>query len=148
MDSANPVGVAAPVGASRSGDAEGPGELVAREGLRVAWLYSVASLGIGFFYGFNNATLPLILNRFTESPLRKPPGARCCGTLVPVGAPNQQRSPVVARNPSACPIRHAGSYGVGHPRPAPPVPALCERPGLQQLARALLGRGPGVAGPG
>jgi maltose/moltooligosaccharide transporter len=70
MDSANPVGVAAPLGASRSGDAGGPGELVAaREGLRVAWLYSVASLGIGFFYGFNNATLPLILNRFTESPL-------------------------------------------------------------------------------
>ena len=35
---------------------------------RTASLYSVASLGAGFFYGFNNATLPLILSAFTQNP--------------------------------------------------------------------------------
>jgi MFS family permease len=37
--------------------------------LRTAWLYSIASLGAGFFYGFNNATWPLILSQFTQYPL-------------------------------------------------------------------------------
>lgn len=36
---------------------------------RTAGVYSVASLGAGLFYGFNNATLPLILQQFTASPL-------------------------------------------------------------------------------
>lgn len=36
---------------------------------RTAALYSVASLGAGFFYGFNNATLPIILSGFTSNPL-------------------------------------------------------------------------------
>lgn len=36
---------------------------------RTAALYSVASLGAGFFFGFNNATLPIILSGFTGNPL-------------------------------------------------------------------------------
>jgi maltose/moltooligosaccharide transporter len=36
---------------------------------RTAGVYSVASLGAGLFYGFNNATLPLILQQFTANPL-------------------------------------------------------------------------------
>lgn len=31
--------------------------------------YSIASFGAGLFYGFNNATLPLLLNHFTNNPL-------------------------------------------------------------------------------
>ena len=38
-------------------------------GWSAALFYSVASLGLGGFYGFNNATLPLILSRFTDNPL-------------------------------------------------------------------------------
>src|SRR5215213_7473429 len=41
----------------------------AGDGPGLAWRYSLASLGAGLFYGFNNATLPLILNRFTENAL-------------------------------------------------------------------------------
>ncbi len=37
--------------------------------LAQALIYSVAQLGAGFFYAFNNATLPLILNRYTQNPL-------------------------------------------------------------------------------
>ncbi len=37
--------------------------------LKTALLYSVASFGAGLFYGFNNATLPLILSQFTQSSL-------------------------------------------------------------------------------
>jgi maltose/moltooligosaccharide transporter len=38
-------------------------------GSGLAWRYSLASLGAGLFYGFNNATLPLILSRFTGNAL-------------------------------------------------------------------------------
>src|SRR3954463_5215801 len=41
----------------------------AGDGPGLAGRYSVASLGAGLFYGFNNATLPLILSRFTDSAL-------------------------------------------------------------------------------
>jgi len=36
--------------------------------MRTALWYSVANLGAGLFYGFNNATLPLILSQFTQNP--------------------------------------------------------------------------------
>src|SRR5947208_3664805 len=55
------VAVAAPAGAAEPVPGWG--------GARTALLYSVASLGVGFFYGFNNATLPLILDRYTHNPL-------------------------------------------------------------------------------
>src|SRR4051794_17360256 len=48
---------------------DAPAPVAGWGGMRVALLYSIASLGVGFFYGFNNATLPLILNRFTHNPL-------------------------------------------------------------------------------
>jgi maltose/moltooligosaccharide transporter len=41
----------------------------AGDGSGLAWRYSLASLGAGLFYGFNNATLPLILSRFTDNAL-------------------------------------------------------------------------------
>ncbi|MCL4543348.1 MAG: MFS transporter [Chloroflexi bacterium] len=37
--------------------------------LRLAWRYSIASLGAGFFYGFSNGTLPLIVSAYTRNPL-------------------------------------------------------------------------------
>ncbi len=39
------------------------------DGAYLALRYSLASFGAGLFYGFNNATLPLLLSRFTASAL-------------------------------------------------------------------------------
>jgi maltose/moltooligosaccharide transporter len=65
MDTPDPAAVV-PAGID---NADIPAPAVGSEWLRAALVYSVANLGAGFFYGFNNATLPLILNRFTENPL-------------------------------------------------------------------------------
>lgn len=61
MDTAEPPSAEGPTGLDRTGTADGASRLALR--------YSIASFGAGLFYGFNNATLPLILSRFTDSAL-------------------------------------------------------------------------------